>query len=203
MRLASPGEPRRLGTGDDRAIGAGDLPRQALLDIRAQPRVRDEFRDLGSLRGHVCFPLRDRRPILQLPAPRGRVPPQLTRDRPGIAAHGAGDLANALALLLENRDLLALSEREVAARWLLGDVEWRHAASVSEPSCADRGRHADNPRGFLREQSFRDLAPERRLDGFLELRMPRRAELRTNRPVRGLLTTNHRTPPDRGVATTS
>ncbi|TQL85577.1 hypothetical protein FB560_1199 [Microbacterium saperdae] len=96
-----------------------------------------------------------------------------------------------------------LASGAVATRWLLGDFERRHAASVSEPSRADRGRHADTPCRFPRKQTLRDLAPKRRLDGLLELRMPRRAEHRPNRPVRGLLTTNHLTPPERGVATTS
>ena len=43
----------------------------------------------------------------------------------------------------------------------------------------------------------------RRLDRPLELWMPRRPQLQTNSPVRGLLTTNHHTPLSRGVATTN
>src|SRR5690606_15342036 len=78
MGFAPAGEPRWLGTGDDRAVGARDLPRQAIGDICVQSRVRDELRDLRSLRGHIRLPLRDCRPVLQLPAPCGCVASQLT-----------------------------------------------------------------------------------------------------------------------------
>ncbi|MFC5124354.1 hypothetical protein ACFPRL_13465 [Pseudoclavibacter helvolus] len=73
---------------------------------------------------------------------------------------------------------------------------------MTEPAGADCGRHADKKSCFLRQQSRRHVSPERRLDRPLELGMPGRPKLRSNRLVCCLLSSNHRTPPDEGVATT-
>jgi hypothetical protein len=71
-----PSELRRLRPGDDGAIGSADLPGQPFLDIGPQSRVGDQLRGLRPTCGHVGFSLRDRRPVLQLPAPGGSVAPQ-------------------------------------------------------------------------------------------------------------------------------
>ena len=201
--LAQAGEARRWRTWHDRSVRQTDLAIQTLLDVGAKARVRDELRYLGSLGRHVGLPLRDRRPIATRSVAGGGVAAQLTRDRPRVTSDGASDLANALALDMQQRNLLTFRKRQIPARRLPRDVEWRHTASVAEPPLRDRGRHADNRSSLDRHQPLGDLDPKRSLDVALVLRMTRRPQLGPDRSICILLTTHHHTPPNQGVATTS
>src|SRR5215213_8921730 len=91
------------------------------------------FRRLGTPSGGLRLPLRDRRPILPLPAARGGVASQLARDRAGIPLELTSDRPNPELLRLQQRQLLALVERQVAAGGL-GQAQRRHAASVAKPA---------------------------------------------------------------------
>ena len=79
------------------------------------------------------MPLRDRRLVLEPPRPRRRVPAQLPRDRRRAPTQPPRDLPHTTTLRTQQRDLLPLGERQVAARH-----RWRktrvHAASVAEPT---------------------------------------------------------------------
>ena len=81
------------------------------------------------------------------------------------------------------------------------DLLYRDYSSRLQP-LADRLRHADHSRGLDGQQALGDLGPERCLDVPLELRMPGRPQLGSDRSICSLLTTCHSTPPGRGVATT-
>ena len=74
-------------------------------------------------------------------------------------------------------------------------IKWWHSSSVMEPALPHRLRHTNRYGSFCRQQPFRDLDPERSLNLSLEFRMPWGPELRTNRPVRVLLSSYHPTPP--------
>src|SRR5690606_14254968 len=93
------------------AHGAG----QPVLDVVTKPVVLDELRHLGPPGATLGVPLRDRRLVLELPGPSRRVPAQLTRDRRRAPVHTTGDLSHAMALRLQQRDVLTLRERQVAA----------------------------------------------------------------------------------------
>jgi hypothetical protein len=66
------------GCGPAMMVPSGRLicPDNRFLDIGPQSRVGDQLRGLRPTCGHVGFSLRDRRPVLQLPAPGGSVAPQ-------------------------------------------------------------------------------------------------------------------------------
>jgi len=95
----------------------------------------------------------------RLAAPGRGIAAHLTRNRPGVTVDRAGDLAHALVLGLEQRDLLTLSERQVPAR-RLGQAQRRHPASVAEPARPDRPRHAHRLRSLDRRHPRRDQPPE-------------------------------------------
>ncbi len=177
-------------TRDRPAAGRADLSGQSLLDIRVQPRIGYQLRRLRAACGHVGLPLRDRRPVVELSAPGGRVASQLSGDRPWVTADVPGGLTHALALGLEKRDLFTLTEGQVPAR-RRRRVERSHAATLPEPACGHCRRHTNDSGGFLGQKPFGDLRPERRFDVPLILRMPRGPQLRTHRSIRCLLTTNH------------
>ena len=54
-------------------------------------------------------------PVLEAAAARGRVAPQLTRDRRGRSSQLSGDRSNAFSASARQRDLFTLSEGNVAA----------------------------------------------------------------------------------------
>ena len=89
MRLVPTDERGLLGAVDHTAPGMVDAPRQVLLDIVAQPRVRHQLDGLGALRDELRLPLRDGRAILQLAATSRRVAFHFTGDRGGTAADAA------------------------------------------------------------------------------------------------------------------
>jgi hypothetical protein len=95
----------------DGAVGTGDLTREPRLDVLPQPGIGNELGSLRSPSGQVGLPLRHRRPVLPLPAAGGGVAPKLTRDRSRVASDLSRDLAYALALGPERRDLLVLDKR--------------------------------------------------------------------------------------------
>src|SRR3546814_4989594 len=98
--------------------------------------IRDQLGCLGAFGGHVGLPLRDRSSVLEFPATRGGIAAQLARHRSGIAADGASDLAYALVLRAEQRDLLTLSKRKVAACWLRSDEQTAALPSLMRNSYA-------------------------------------------------------------------
>ena len=105
------------------------------------------------------MPLRDRCLVLEPPRPRRRVPAQLPRDRRRAAIQPPRDLPHTKTLSAEERDLLPLDERQVAARH-----RWRktgiHAASVAEPPERHRRRHTRLARRVLGLQPTSDRGPE-------------------------------------------
>jgi hypothetical protein len=104
----------------------------------------------------------------------------------------------------QDRDLLALSERQVPPRQR-GQRDWRHPASLTEPPRPDRLRHASHGRRVLARRAAGDrlpepdpvLAPPSRRPAW----RPYLAAHRTNRLLK-LPGTHIATPPDPGVATT-
>ena len=88
-----------------------------------------------------------------------RVAPQLPRDRRRRPAELAGDLAHPEPLRVQDRDLLTLGERQVAARHRRR-ARSAHATSVPEPSRPDRRRHADLQRPRPRSTALGDRRPE-------------------------------------------
>ena len=109
MRLVLAVPLRTLGA-QHPAIGCPDPPRQAVLDIAAEPVVGGELGRLGPPSAALGMPLGDRRFVLDTPGPRRRVPTQLPRDRRRAPAQPAGDLAHADTLGPIQRNLFALAE---------------------------------------------------------------------------------------------
>ena len=120
----------------------------------------------------LCLPLRHHGAVDRLAAPGRGIAAHLTRNRPGVTVDRAGDLAHALVLGPEQRDLFTLSERQVPASWLV-QTQRRHPASVSKPSNPDRRRHADPLRGLDRCDPRRDQTPELALHRTRRLRPSR------------------------------
>ena len=77
-----PALPRRIRPGHRRPVGTSDHAGQPVLHVLAQTLVGDQLRRLRATSPALGLPLRDRRPILEPPRPRGRVAPQPTRSRP-------------------------------------------------------------------------------------------------------------------------
>lgn len=121
----------------------------------------------------------------------GAVRERLSRVTPQCA----GDLPHTLAHRPEDRDLLALLEREVPARGL-GQRDRRHAASVTKPPRTHRPRHADRQRRLHRRDPRGDQAPELALHDPRRIRPPRRTHRRPQRTV----STPLPTPPLRNIA---
>ena len=168
-----------------------------------KPRVLDELRGLGSLRDKVRFPLRDRRPILEFAAPSRSVASQLARHRRRGPADLASDRSHPSALRSEHRNLFALGERQAAAT-RGAQIHWRHASTMAEPSAPDRLAHTNSLRGRLARDPCRNLLPELALDLTAMRRRTRRLHQRTPRQLLHPPSwPAHRTPPRRGVATTS
>lgn len=81
--------------------------------------ARPWFPRFRALRGLLRFPLRHHRPILLFPAAICSVAPQFPRDSPRVTPQLTGDLLNAQARGPQDRDLLALFERQVPTRGLV------------------------------------------------------------------------------------
>src|SRR5699024_8286935 len=114
-------------------------------------------------------PLRDRGPVLQLPAAGSGVSTQLARDRGRVAVDPARDLAHAYLLSVQDSDLLPLRKRYITSA-RLGEFNHPHAATLSEPACPDGCRHAHLPGCLLRGASRRYLFPEPAFDAAARLR---------------------------------
>ncbi len=95
--MATPG-PGHVRTWDRTALRVGDLPREFVFHVGAQPLVGGEFGLFGSLRGLLGLPLRDRGPVALLVGSGGRVAPQLTRHRGRITPDPARDLPHTMIL---------------------------------------------------------------------------------------------------------
>ena len=125
-----------------RAVRQAHLAREALLHVLTQPRVGSELGRLGPPRDQLGLPLRHRRPVLELVAPRRGVAPQLPRDRRRRAPQPPRGLAHPDPLRLQDRDLLALRKRQVPAAER-GAIDRRHPTTFPEPPAASRPRRPD------------------------------------------------------------
>jgi hypothetical protein len=148
---------RRAGRGSA-GVGAGATawPRgEPLLHVLTQPLILDQLRRLRSPRNQLRFPLRNRRPIVQLPAASGSVAAQLPRDRRRVAAQSASDFPNPSSLGFQ------LAIASIVHDYGLGrgrdEAEWRFARLSAE-----LGLDRDRARGwaFARTlvQAFQDDA---------------------------------------------
>jgi hypothetical protein len=126
------------GTRDELTVGPSDLACQAVLDVVPQPVVGGQLGDLRPTGASLGMPLRSRRPIRQLVAVRRRVAAKLPRDRRRRTTEPSSDLTHAEPLRMQDCDLLALGEGQVAARHR-GQRERRHPARLPEPPGPDRG----------------------------------------------------------------
>ncbi len=180
-----------------------NLTGEPLLNVVAQPLVGGELRRLRAPGHQLRLPLRDRSPVLELAATRGRVAAQLPRNCRRRPIQAPGDLANARASRPQQRDLLALLKAQIPTRQRL-DHERGHSATLSKPPAASRLRGADRKGGLLAAQPLRDLMPEQPLDVAPQRRLARRLH---RRPARQLghppSRPAHHSPPCSGVATTS
>src|SRR5262249_6274609 len=194
-----------LGSGDQLTGGRGDHPGQAILHVLAQCLVRGELGHLGPAGTPLGVPLRGRRPVLHPVTASRCVAAQLPRDRRWRAPHTAGDLAHPLLLRAQNRDLLALSERQVPPRQR-GQRDGRHPASLPEPPRANGLRHTRPYCRVLARRAAGDRLPEPHAilapRGRRPAWRPHLPAHRTNRLL-AFPGTHTATPPDRGVATTS
>src|SRR5262249_34239116 len=87
-----------LRAGHSCTVGPGDRASEPVLDVRTKPPLGCQLRRLGAAGLQLGLPLRDRRPIVEPAAPRGRVAAQLTGDRRGGPTERAGDRAHTEAL---------------------------------------------------------------------------------------------------------
>src|SRR5207244_13606854 len=125
----------------------------------AQGVVRGELGDLWAAGASLRVPLRRRGPIHARVASRGRVAAQLPRDRRRGPTQTASDLTHPDTLGVQDRDLLALSKRQVTPRQR-DQRDWRHPTTVTEPPAANRRRHAGNSRGIPARDAGRDRPPK-------------------------------------------
>src|SRR5438128_1362664 len=199
--VASTDEPH-LRAGNSLPVDPGDRAREPVLHVRTKPIRRCQLRRLGTAGLQIGLPLRNRRPIVELAASRGRIAAQLTGDRRRETAERAGDRAYSQTLPSEQRDVFALGERQVPPRqW--GELDRRHATPLAEPANTDRAGHATRDRRFLARESLGDLHPEPPLHIAPHRRSARRPHRRPpcqrHHPPSG---SSHSTPPSRDVATT-
>src|SRR4029453_16993526 len=80
-----------LRAGNPLPVGPGDRASEPVLDVLTKPLFRCQLRRLGAAGLQLGLPLRDRSPIVEPAAPRGRVAAQLTGDRRGGPTELAGD----------------------------------------------------------------------------------------------------------------
>src|SRR3954468_16705313 len=81
-RLVAALPPLDRRTGHRGPVRPPDLAGETGSDVLAQALLGGELGRLGPARHQLGLPLRHRRPVLELAATRGRVAPQLARDRP-------------------------------------------------------------------------------------------------------------------------
>jgi hypothetical protein len=96
--------------GDRHAVRRLDPASQPILHIPPQHRVDRQLHRLGAAGGPVGMPLRGRRAVVELAAPRGGVAAQLARDRGRRASQTPSDLADTVPLRTQQGDLLPLHE---------------------------------------------------------------------------------------------
>ena len=185
-------------------VRPANLPRQPFLHVLPQPLVTYELRGLRTPSHHLRLPLRDRRPILQLPAASGRIASQLSGDRRWRAPDPPGDLTHTSTLRSEQRDLLPLSKRQVAPRQRGERNSW-HPATVPKPPDTNRLRDPRELGGLHRRHPVADRQPEHRtIRPTRHRRPPRRPHHRPPRQLRRpSVRPAHRNPPGSSVATTS
>jgi hypothetical protein len=155
----TPPNPTNLGTWHRRAVGRGDPAGEPVLHVLAQRVVGGELGQLRAPGAPVGMPLRRRGAIVQTAAAGRGVTAQLPRDRCGVSAEPARDLAHPDALGSQDCDLFALRERKVATRQRSQTGRW-HPATLPEPPPAHRRRHTARHRGVLARQPAGDRLPE-------------------------------------------
>lgn len=89
-----------------------------------------------------------------------RVSPQLGRDRRRVPPDPQSDVANPDAPGVQERDLFAFGERQVAPRLRL-QIGRRHPAILAKPPRANWRRHARSHRSLFARRSTRDRLSER------------------------------------------
>ena len=156
--VAAP-DPANIGTWHRRAVGCGDPAGKPVLHVLPQRVIAGELGHLRAPSTPIGVPLRGRGPVLQQAATGRGVAAYLSRDRRRRPADPPSDLANPAALGLEDGDLLALGERQVAARQS-GQTDRWHAATFTEPPGPHRLGHPTHHSGVLAGQSDRDRLPE-------------------------------------------
>ena len=120
VRLVQP-LPRAVGgPGDDRAVRTlRTCPPSRSCTYSRSRSLSTSFAVFGRFAACLRLPLRDRRPVLRLAAAGRGVAAQLTRDRRRDHARARGrSRARPWPCALQQRDLLTLGERQVAARGL-------------------------------------------------------------------------------------
>ena len=100
---------------DPRVAGL-DVAGEPVLHVLTQPVVGDQLGDLRAAGSSLGVPLRRRRSIRHLVAARRCVAAQLPRDRRRVPPDPTSDLADPELLGSQDRDLLTVSERQVAGR---------------------------------------------------------------------------------------
>ena len=155
----TPPDPAHLRTGHQSAVRGGDHTSQPILHVLAQRRIGGQLGGLRAPSTALGMPLSRRSPILQRAATGSGVPAQLPRDRRRRPAHLPGDLTHAAAPGLQDRDLLALGERQVASRQR-SPADRRHSATLTKPPDADRGRHTGSHARLLTRHPGGDRRPE-------------------------------------------
>ena len=131
------------------------------------------------------------------------VAPKLPRDRRRRPADPTSGRPDTHTLRAQDRYLLALMKRQVAALQRSEIHRW-HSATMPEPSTSNCLRHADRSGGLLARHSSCDHTPELLLDLSAKRRRTRRPHRRTPRQLlHPPCWPAHQQPPHRSVATTS
>jgi hypothetical protein len=86
----APSDPPHVRARHNCAIWPGDRAGEPVLHVRAEPLVCRQPRNLRAPRTPLCMPLRRRCPVVQPVRARGRVAPQLPRDRRRPSGQAAG-----------------------------------------------------------------------------------------------------------------
>src|SRR4051812_22320951 len=198
--------PRHRRAGNRSSARGNDSTGQPILNVGPQLGVDREFRHLRAAPRPLGMPLCRRRPVVQVAAPRRRIPPQLPRDRRWRPPQVTRDLPHPKALRPPQRNLLPLGKGQIPSRERLRRVRqmgWRHPARLTEPTGPDWLRYPNLHRRVLARHARRDERPEPTpMLPPRNRRSPRRPQLAPQGPIR-TSPTRHRTTLCHGVATTA
>ena len=187
LRNAQPGPPafpRHARSTDRIAIRRGDLTSEPILDVLPQSQVGGQLRRLRAAGGAVGMPLRGGGTVLKASAARRRVAPQLSREGGRRPFEPARDLAHAMTLSSQERDLLALGKGQIAPRRRLcrwREMRWWHAAGLPEPPGPHGWRYLRLRRRVLARVPRCDRRPEQAAIAAGHYRRPGRHRSRSRR----------------------